>query len=63
MLLVHLVIRSVYVNRSGSLSAQPVGETVFEQGWESLICPDGADREVRSLYVSETKLKTEQSSV
>lgn len=33
------------------------GGTFFEQDWQSLICPDGADREVRGLYIWNPKLQ------
>lgn len=37
--------------RIHSLNTVPVGGTLFEQDWQSLICPDGADSEVRGLYI------------
>lgn len=44
MFAVYLVTQKTYVYTS-SVSI------LFEQDWQSLICPDGADSEVRGLYI------------
>lgn len=45
------VTRTTYVYRSLLSHSSACGGTFFEQDWQSLICPDGADSEVRGLYI------------
>lgn len=46
-----LVTETTYVYGSLLSHYRACGRTLFEQDWQSLICPDGADSEVRSLYI------------
>lgn len=39
------------------------GHTLFEQDWQSLMCPDGADGEVRRPYIFQLKMAREGGRV
>lgn len=51
MFAVYLVTQKTYVYTSSVSRYCACGGTLFEQDWQSLICPDGAHSEVRGLYI------------